>query len=149
MSIGREEYTSAQVLAWLIYQGLVGQPLTAEDVALALECDVKVARRLVAEAEAALAGAVDKTGEASERAALGRRLAIVLRRLVAGERLTRKRVQLLTGTRPDAALRLLDDLSRLTPVTTDQRVRLTQVRPVDGGTPFVVRRPVEVWYLVR
>ena len=149
MSIGREEYTLAQALAWLIYQGLIGQPLTPEDAALALECDVRVARRLVQEAEDALAGVADKSGAASERAAVARRLVIVMRRLVAGERLTRKRVQLLTGTRPDAALRLLDDLSRLTPVTTEERTRRMHVTPVDGGAPFAVRRLVEVWYLVR
>lgn len=145
MSIGRDEFTPAQVLAWLIYQGLIGQTVTAEDVALALECDIRVARRLVQETEDALAGAAVKT----ERAEMARRLVIIMRRLVAGERLTRRRVQLLTGMRPDAAVRLLDDLSRLTPVTTDQRTRLSRIEPVDGGTPFTVRRLVEVWYLVR
>ncbi|MFN8473771.1 MAG: hypothetical protein U0822_16395 [Anaerolineae bacterium] len=149
MSIGCEEYTHAQVLAWLIYQHIIGQPVSPEDTALALECDARVARRLAQASADAVASADDAPGEATERARLSRRLVIVMRRLCAGERVTRKRVQMLTGMSPDAAVRLLDDLSRLTPVTTDQRIRRVRVTPVDGGTSFTVRRQIEVWYLVR
>ncbi|MFN8497306.1 MAG: hypothetical protein U0641_05565 [Anaerolineae bacterium] len=149
MSIGCEEYTPTQALAWLIYQQLIGQPVTTEDAALALECDTRVARRLAGAAEEAVAAADDAPAEGAARGRVARRLVIVLRRLCAGERVTRRRVQLLTGMSPDAAVRLLDDLSRLTPVTTDQRVRRVRVTPVDGGTPFTVRRQIEVWYLVR
>ncbi len=149
MSIGREEYTQAQVLAWFIYQHLIGQPVAPDDAALALECDVRVARRLVREAADAVETADAEPGDGTERAQLARRLVIIMRRLCAGERLTRKRAQVLTGLSPAATVRLLDDLSRLTPVTTDQQTRRVRINPVDGGTPFMVRRLVEVWYLVR
>ncbi|MFN8483263.1 MAG: hypothetical protein U0768_09510 [Anaerolineae bacterium] len=149
MSIGCEEYTSAQVLAWLIYQELIGQTVSPEEAALALECDTRVARRLALEAADAVAAADAAPAGGSERARLAGRLVIVLRRLCAGERVTRRRVQILTGMSPDAAVRLLDDLSRLTPVTTDGRTRRVRVMPVDGGTPFTVRRQIEVWYLLR
>ena len=63
MSIGCEEYTSAQVLAWLIYQELIGQTVSPEDAALALECDTRVARRLALSYGVRAAHAPELTGD--------------------------------------------------------------------------------------
>lgn len=130
------DYTYREILALVIYKRLLGRRCHVAFVCDRLGCAEWVARRALREAEVMLAalseGRLDEPAQRRGEAGWG--VACVLTRLVDGERLTVQDVVRLTGMSRRTVAILLDDLSRVTPLTCE--------------TVVVEGRARQEWYLI-
>jgi hypothetical protein len=129
------DYSYREILALILYKRLLGQGCGVDYVCDRLGCPEWLARRALREAEATMrwrSGEEDKADQA--RGATGWLVVCVLARLVGGDRLTVQALVELTGLSRTAILVLLDDLSRVTPLTYEQVV--------------INRRVRQEWYLI-